>query len=55
MNEQLYNWLENEWRCSNHVKYQKYFKDWIKNLTKDQIFGFQKAMESSIAGSLILK
>jgi hypothetical protein len=55
MNEQLYQWLENEWRYSNHIKYQKYFKVWVKNLTKNQIFGFQKAMESSIIGSMIVK
>jgi len=42
MDKGLYNWLEYEWRISNHVKYQKYFKKWVKNLTKNQMIGFEK-------------
>jgi len=38
----LYNWLQSEWKINNHVKYQKYFKQWIENLTIDQINGFNK-------------
>ena len=33
MNKVLYEWLKNEWKISNHVKYQKYFEEWVKNLT----------------------
>lgn len=53
MTEQLYKWLEKEWRFSNHVKYQKYFPEWVNNLTPGQIQGFQKAMESAINETLI--
>jgi len=42
MNRILYEWLQSEWKNSNHVKYQKYFEVWIKNLTTDQISGFDK-------------
>jgi hypothetical protein len=41
-NKVLYNWLEKEWRISNHAKYQYLFKDWVKNLTEAQIKGFNK-------------
>jgi len=42
MNKELYNWLEYEWRISNHVKYQRYFKEWIEKLTETQIESFDK-------------
>lgn len=42
MNRTLYEWLKSEWKDCNHVKYQKYFDEWIKNLTNDQILGFDK-------------
>jgi hypothetical protein len=42
MNKVLYEWLKSEWKLSNHVKYQKYFEEWVKNLTDDQISGFEK-------------
>ena len=48
MNKDLYNWLEKEWRFNNHVKYQKYFKEWISNLTPDQITGFTKQYEQGL-------
>ena len=41
MNNVLYNWLENEWKLSNHAKYQHYFKQWITNITDSQIDGFE--------------
>jgi len=42
MNKTLYEWLKSEWKISNHPKYQKYFEEWVKNLTDDQISGFEK-------------
>ena len=42
MSKALYNWLEFEWKESNHTKYQRYFKEWIEKLTDDQIKGFDK-------------
>lgn len=53
MNKDLYNWLEKEWRFNNHVKYQKYFKEWISNLTPDQIFGFAKQYEQGLNESMV--
>jgi hypothetical protein len=41
----LKNYLELEWRKSNHTKYQIYFNEWFKNLTKDQIYWFEKYMK----------
>jgi hypothetical protein len=46
MNKILYQWLKYEWAESNHIKYQKYFEVWIKNLTDDQILGFDKMRTS---------
>jgi hypothetical protein len=42
MSKILYEWLKHEWNISNHIKYQKYFEEWGKNLTVDQISGFDK-------------
>lgn len=46
MNKILYEWLKNEWKISNHVKYQKYFDEWVKNLTPEQISGFDKMKDA---------
>ena len=48
MTDKLYNWLEYEWRKSNHTKYQHLFKEWIENLTFSQIKGFEKMMNTNI-------
>ena len=42
MPEELYKWLKYEWKISNHNKYQKYFEEWVSNLTKSQIMMFNK-------------
>ncbi len=42
MTDILYNWLFYEWVKSNHSKYLHYFKDWVVNLTPNQIQGFEK-------------
>ncbi len=44
MDDKLYNWLEREFKYSNHPKYLKYFEEWINNLTEDQKNGFKKMM-----------
>jgi len=46
-NRVLYNWLEENWRISNHVKYQHLFKEWVDNLTDTQINGFEKMRNSN--------
>ena len=37
MNDELYKYLEKSWRYGNHKKYQKYFKEWVNNITESQI------------------
>ena len=41
MNNNLYEYLEKEWKQNNHLKYLKYFDVWINNLTDDQIFYYK--------------
>lgn len=52
MNKELYNWLKYEWLISNHTKYQKYFEEWVKNLTNSQIEGFNKMKNSDYINHL---
>lgn len=42
MTDQLYQYLKNEWKINNHPRYQHYFDDWVKNLTKTQIYYYNK-------------
>ncbi len=42
MSKELYDWLEYQWKISNHAKYRKYFKEWVDNLTKTQIRKFDE-------------
>jgi hypothetical protein len=42
MTDELYVWLKEIWRHHNHAKYQKYFEEWVKNITPQQIEGFSK-------------
>ena len=44
MNEELRKYLEKEWKYNNHKKYQKYFTEWVKNITQNQIYYFRKQM-----------
>lgn len=37
VNQELYDYLLHEWKFNNHVKYLKYFSEWIENLTEKQI------------------
>ena len=37
MKEELYNKLKEEFYRCNHVKYRKYFEEWIYNVTEAQI------------------
>lgn len=49
MNKSLYNYLEQMFYRDNHPKYRKYFKEWVDNLTPEQIEGaeFWKYCEES--------
>lgn len=42
MNNFLYAWIEQQFYLSNVKKYHKYFNTWIKNITPDQIDGFNQ-------------
>ena len=42
MSEALYQYLKNEWRNNNLTKYQKYFEEWVSNLTETQIYYYNK-------------
>ena len=53
MTEELYNWLEKEFNINNHKKYRKYFKEWVDNLTNDQIKGFNDLMIGVLTNSKI--
>ena len=53
MTKELHDWLEKEFYFNNHKKYHKYFKEWIDNLTNDQIKGFQDLMIGVITKSKI--
>lgn len=39
MDKELFEYLKEMWRKSNHPKYQKYFEKWVNNLTPNQIEG----------------
>lgn len=42
MTGKLYEYLKKEWKYNNHKKYQKYFEQWVTNLTDSQIFIYKK-------------
>lgn len=45
-NKILEEWLEKQFYYSNHSKYHKYFKEWISNITEDQIQGYKNQMNA---------
>lgn len=47
MEKEVYEWLENMFTRSNIPKYRKYFKEWVDNLTEDQVFGFRRMMNAN--------
>lgn len=52
MTDELYNWLEKQFNYSNHVKYRKYFKEWISNITDNQIDGYRNQMTAILQKQL---
>ena len=38
MNDKLYQYLKEQWKTNNLPKYQKYFGEWVNNLTDYQIY-----------------
>lgn len=53
MDRELFEWLEKEFRIGNLPKYQKYYIEWVTNITQNQIKGFQKQKESQENQSMI--
>ena len=43
--DELRQHLKNEWKRDNHNKYQKYFDEWFKNLTSNQVSYFRMRMK----------
>lgn len=41
MNEQLKEYLWNEWKFNTQPKYYKYFEEWLNNLTDVQIIYYE--------------
>jgi len=41
MNDRLYKYLQDEWKRNNLPKYQKYFEEWVNNLTENQIYYYK--------------
>ena len=54
MSDELYTWLEKEFKYSNHKKYHKYFNEWVKNITNSQIDGFNRQMIGQLTKSKII-
>ena len=52
MNDELYEWLREQWRRCNISKYQHLFEPWVNNLTDSQIYYFYKQKENIENGSL---
>lgn len=49
MERELYEWLEYRFYRDNHLKYRKYFKEWITNITLNQIDGFRRQMQTDLS------
>lgn len=54
MNDILYEWIEKQFYYSNHKKYHKYFKEWVSNLTEDQIRYFEDQRVGQLTKSKIV-
>ena len=48
MTEQLYTYLQLRFYKENHVKYHKYFEEWVQNITNNQIHYFNIEMNNLI-------
>lgn len=46
MTEELYEHLRKQFYYNNHVKYRKYFEEWVSNLTAIQIEYFEIEKEN---------
>lgn len=48
LNQSIYTYLEVRYYQDNHAKYHKYFEEWVKNVTDNQLYYFNKDMNKSI-------
>ena len=53
MEKDLRDWLEIQFYRNNINKYHKYFKEWVDNLTDNQILGLREQMIGFITQSKI--
>jgi hypothetical protein len=47
INDILYKYLQDEWKRNNSSKYQKYFEEWVNNLTENQIYYYNNLWRQS--------
>lgn len=52
--EEFIEWIEDDFIKSNHKKYHKYFDEWFNNLTKDQLYYFERSMVRKKDKSMII-
>ena len=48
MTEQLYTYLQLRFYKENHIKFHKYFEEWVQNITNNQIHYFNTEMSNLI-------
>lgn len=42
MSKEMYTYLQQRFYKNNHVKYRKYFEEWVQNVTEVQLMYFEK-------------
>lgn len=42
MTKEMYTYLQQRFYRNNHVKYRKYFEEWVQNVTEVQLMYFEK-------------
>lgn len=42
MTKEMYTYLQQRFYRNNHVKYRKYFEEWVQNVTETQLMYFEK-------------
>lgn len=42
MTKEMYTYLQQRFYSNNHVKYRKYFEEWVQNVTEVQLMYFEK-------------
>lgn len=54
MTKEMYTYLQQRFYRNNHVKYYKYFEDWVQNVTEVQLMYFEKE-QFRLSNDIILK